>query len=98
MVNKRPNIKAIFFLATMTLGLAGCLKMPVSPQYQFKKPTFQANPAPVGCKLSKAESPEKADDKCVVLLAQDFLKLLVELEASCVALTGDKEQCQIIQR
>jgi hypothetical protein len=73
-----------------------------TPAYAFQKPSFQVTPQVIPCE-KETPATEKAKvevvkEQCVVLLVSDFVKLLAELETTCLATGNDAKTCTIISR
>lgn len=67
---------------------SGCSQGLRSFTYRVEIPTLRARPLEIGCHLG--DHPET----CVVVLRDDWLRVVRELKAACLALGGSREECQ----
>lgn len=89
-------------IATLILltSLTGCALTQPRAEYSFHRPTFAVTPVVKKCEISVPvgkDQEKKLNADCVVLLAEDFKAVLIELQATCLAAGNKKETCQILK-
>lgn len=65
----------------------GCVTPAGPSSYRVTLPVLQAPPREVTCHLEEAEA------TCVVVLREDWRKVIRELKAACLAMGGSPEAC-----
>ncbi len=68
--------------------LSGCKTGPCKSPYQVTVPTLQAAPVPLECLQGIQET------NCLLVLEQDWKRVVLELKAACIAAGGSFEDCQ----
>ena len=103
MLSKLRNIGLTSRMLVLASALViGCAAMKGTPDFELRLPKFKAQPVMLKCQMQHPETasldgklydPEDAD--CVLMLASDLEAILIELEAACVAATGDARKCKV---
>lgn len=78
-------------LAILSL-LSGCATAGVVSGYRVTMPVLDAEPEMAECRY------EGIPSTCVILLAPDFLSIVRELKAACLAFGASEDDCRIMQR
>lgn len=68
--------------------LYGCKTAPYQSQYQAVVPVLEAAPLPLRCSQGLTET------RCLLLLEEDYRKVVRELKTACLALGGSTDACQ----
>ena len=93
----KQSVGALSCAVMLTL-IAGCAtSRTATPAFRFQPPVFTSPPQIVECDMTRTGT-EPVRSQCIVLLSKDFMNLLIELEATCVATGATKESCKVISR
>ena len=84
---KRWAGKRLLLLVAMGGLLSSCAATPCKSPYQVVVPTLQAAPVPLAC-LQGIQATH-----CLLLLEEDWRRVVRELKAACLAAGGDTEYC-----
>ncbi len=68
--------------------LCSCAQAPCKSPYQVTVPTLQAAPVPLAC-LQGIQA-----TNCLLVLEQDWRRVVRELKAACLATGGERDYCQ----
>ncbi len=80
--------KRLLWLILPVALLSGCATGPCKSPYQVTVPTLQAAPVPLACLQGSQET------KCLLLLEEDWRRVVRELKAACLAAGGAHDDCQ----
>ncbi len=85
---RRWGGKRLLLLALTAGVLSSCAQAPCKSPYQVTIPTLQAAPVPLAC-LQGIQA-----TNCLLVLEQDWKRVVRELKAACIAAGGSFEDCQ----
>ena len=90
--HSRPRLFAILSM----LLLCGCETTGSGSSYRVQMPLLSLPPIHHSCWVTDRATGRKEAAQCVTLLERDYLDLVIELKAACLALSGTPDQCQTI--
>ena len=80
----------------LALLLCGCETIPSGSSYRVQMPILSLPPIHHSCWVTDRATGRKEAAQCVTLIEADYLGLVIELKAACLALSGTPAQCQTI--
>ena len=78
----------------LALLVSGCATGPQTSSYQITIPTLTLTPKSHICWTRDRVTGQRDAVNCVTLLEEDYVAIVTELKAACLALGQDPEQCQ----
>ncbi len=80
--------KRLLWLVLMAGLLSACGTAPCKSPYQVTVPTLQAAPVPLECLQGIRAT------NCLLLLEEDWRRVVREMKAACLAVGGEAKDCQ----
>lgn len=89
------NATSVLLLVALSLS-TGCTSMTKPPVYSPSIPSLKVAPVTGRCEIENPKTPgQPANLPCILMLEQEWLAVLTELRAMCLALGHDEKTCGV---
>ena len=93
---RRSDSRRRLLAIPLALLLCGCGTTGSGSSYRVTMPVLSLPPIHHSCWVTDRATGRKEAAQCVTLIEADYLALVIELKAACLALSGTPDQCQTV--